>query len=295
MADIVNGRCHAKKAPEEGPSLIQHGNLVFQAHHVGWIITGTFTIISIVTSFWLINKHLQWYTNKKEQRYIVRILFMVPIYSIVSFASYLFWNHSTPLLLLRDCYESTVLTSFFYLLLMYLSHDVEEQKAIFRKNGISRENDREARKKGTKVQKWMLPLGFIKSKPADGLYFLQMMKWGVLQYCVIRPGTTLAAVILDYIGLYCEDSWSPRWGHVYITVIVSISVTISMYCLLQLYMPVSKYLKEHKPILKLFAIKAVVFLTFWQATFLSFLTIFGVVKDVRLYVLFCAVCLLSAP
>lgn len=21
----------------------------------------------------------------------------------------------------------------------------------------------------------------------DGLYFLQLMKWGVLQYCVIRP------------------------------------------------------------------------------------------------------------
>ncbi|THH30857.1 hypothetical protein EUX98_g3318 [Antrodiella citrinella] len=141
----------------------------------------------MITSFWLINKHLQWYTHKKEQRYIVRILFMVPIYSVVSFASYLFWNHSTPLLLLRDCYESTVLTSFFYLLLTYLSPDVEEQKAIFRKNGLSRENDREARRKGVKVQKWIFPLSFIKSKPADGLYFLQMMKWGVLQYCVVRP------------------------------------------------------------------------------------------------------------
>ncbi|TCD62535.1 hypothetical protein EIP91_006762 [Steccherinum ochraceum] len=238
MADIVDGRCHAKKAPDS-PPLIQHGNLVFQAHHVGWIITGTFAMISIVTSFWLINKHLQWYTNKKEQRYIVRILFMVPIYSVVSFASYLFWN------------------------------------------GLSRENDREARRKGEKIQRWMFPLSSIKSKPADGLYFLQMMKWGVLQYCVIRPTTTLAAVILDYIGLYCEDSWSPKWGHVYITVIISISVSISMYCLLQLYMPVRQYLVVHKPILKLFAIKAVVFLTFWQATFLSLLTMFNVVKDTK--------------
>lgn len=77
---------------------------------------------------------------------------MVPIYSIVSFASYLFWvshrsyetlkkiqligftqNQSTPLLLLRDCYEATVLTSFFYLLLMYLSPNPVEQKDIFRK------------------------------------------------------------------------------------------------------------------------------------------------------------------
>ena len=94
-----------------------------------------------------------------------------------------------------------------------------------------------------------------------------------------------------------------------ITVLVSISVSVAMYCLLQLYFPVSKLLAVHKPILKLLAVKAVgmyfvccskphdlnnlmlalVFLTFWQATFLSFLTMFGVVKDVRhtsLYELF---------
>jgi len=69
----------------------------------------------------------------------------------------------------------------------------------------------------------------------DGLFFLQLMKWCVLQYCVIRPmcvkshiirffiivdtfdgRTTLAAVILNHIGLYCETSWSLAWGHVYV-------------------------------------------------------------------------------
>ena len=42
-------------------------------------------------------------------------------------------NHSTALLLVRDCYESIVLTSFFYLLLNYISHDTEEQKEVFRR------------------------------------------------------------------------------------------------------------------------------------------------------------------
>lgn len=69
----------------------------------------------------------------------------------------------------------------------------------------------------------------------DGLYFLQIMKWGVLQYCFIRPmyasiylyfgyenllpllRTTLAAIILNYVGLYCTDSWSPGWGHIYVS------------------------------------------------------------------------------
>ncbi|KAF5384473.1 hypothetical protein D9757_006471 [Collybiopsis confluens] len=278
MANITDGRCWRELKPDS-PSLLQNGNLVFQAHHVGWIVTGFFTIVAIVTSAWLINNHLVYYTNKREQRYIVRILFMVPIYAIISMASYLFWNHSTPLLLIRDGYESTVLTSFFYLLLNYISHNPDEQKAIFMKNGISSEYDREALRRGEKPSKWMFPLGFVKWRPRDGLLFLQLMKWGVLQYCVIRPATTLAAVVLNYVGLYCEDSWGLGWGHPYITVIVSISVTIAMYCLIQLYLSVSKILAPQKPLLKLFSVKAIVFLTFWQATFLSVLSMFDVIKD----------------
>ncbi|KAI0053265.1 DUF300-domain-containing protein [Auriscalpium vulgare] len=272
-------KCFPPRAPQEGPPLFQHGNIVFQAHDVGWIVTAFFTIIATVTSFWLINKHLQWYTNKAEQRYIVRLLFMVPIYANISLASYLFWNHSTPLLLLRDAYEAILLTAFFYLLLTYLSPNPDEQKAIFRREGLSRENDQARERRGLPPKKWVFPLSFVKWKPQDGLYFLQLMKYGVLQYCVVRPVTTFFAVVLNYIGWYCETSWSPAWGHIWITGLISISVTIGMYCLLQLYLSVATELVPYRPVLKLFAVKAVVFLTFWQATFLSLLTMFGVVKD----------------
>ncbi|KAL1707785.1 organic solute transporter Ostalpha-domain-containing protein [Schizophyllum commune] len=275
---MAEERCYKEVAPD-GPSLFQNGKLVIQTHHIGWLLSGVFTLIACGVSFWLIDKHLQWYHNKHEQRHIVRILFLVPIYAIVSLASYFFWNHSTPIILVRDCYESTVLTSFFYLLLLYLSPDHQTQQMIFAKEGLSYEQERQAIRSGTTVKKWVLPLGWVKWKPADGLYFLQLMKWGVLQYCVIRPLCTLAAVILDYAGLYCEASWGLGWGHIYLTIIISISVTIAMYCLIQLYVSVSEYLAPQKPLLKLFAIKAVVFLTFWQATFLSVLTMFGVVKD----------------
>ncbi|TFK51154.1 DUF300-domain-containing protein [Heliocybe sulcata] len=266
MANITDGRCWKELAPDTSPPLFQQGDIAFQA---------------VIASFWLINKHLQWYTNKREQRHIVRILFMVPLYAVISLASYLFWNHATPILLIRDCYESTVLTSFFYLLLIYISPNVEEQKEVFRKEGLSQQYDREALKRGEPGRKWVFPFGSVKWKPADGMYFMQLMKWGVLQYCVLRPLTTLIAVSLNYIGLYCEDSYSPGWGHIYITAIVSISVSVAMYCLLQLYVCVSTELSPYKPILKLFAVKAVVFLTFWQATALSGLSMLGWIKDTK--------------
>ncbi|KAH9973697.1 organic solute transporter Ostalpha-domain-containing protein [Lactifluus volemus] len=292
-----NATCFAPEAPQKGPPLFQHGNVVFQAHDVGWIVSGIFTIIAIIASSWLINKHLQWYTNKLEQRYIIRLLLMVPIYASISLASYLFWDNATPLLLIRDAYEAILLTAFFYLLLTYLSPDPEVQKAIFRKRGLSREADAELRRRGLPPKKWVFPLCMVRWKPQDGLYFLQLMKWGVLQYCVVRPATTLVAVILNHIGLYCEQSWSPAWGHVYvrdgpffrwqfyqsiiwqISSIISLSVTIAMYCLFQLYLCVAKELAPHRPVLKLFSVKSVVFLTFWQATFLSLLTMLQVVKD----------------
>ena len=53
-----------------------------------------------------------------------------------------------------------------------------------------------------------------------------------------------------------------------------------MYCLIQLYMPISDRLKPYNPVLKFLAVKAVVFFTFWQTTFLGLLSTFNVVKDV---------------
>ncbi|THH16253.1 hypothetical protein EW146_g4362 [Bondarzewia mesenterica] len=215
------------------------------------------------------------------------------------------WTHSdqdnsTPLLLVRDCYESIVLTAFFYLLLTYLSPDPEEQKDIFRKEGLSREHDSRLIARGEKPGKSNSKMSLTEVKPPgfcqDGMHFLQLMKWAVLQYCVIRPTTTFAAIILNYVGLYCEQSWSPAWGHIYvsenatavlerynqefqISAIVSISVTVAMYCLLQLYFCVSKQLAPQNPVLKLFSVKAVVFLTFWQASALSLLSMAGLIKD----------------
>ncbi|KAG8736394.1 hypothetical protein FRC10_009342 [Ceratobasidium sp. 414] len=127
--------------------------------------------------------------------------------------------------------------------------------------------------------KWLWPLGSIRVVPRDGLAYLQYMRWGILQYCIVRPGSAAAAVILQQFGLYCEASWSPKWGHVWIVTAISISVTVAMYCLVQLYITISEELKPYKPLLKLFSIKAVVFLTFWQSALLVGLASLNIIKD----------------
>lgn len=60
------------------------------AHHLGWTVAGFFALISMAVSLWLIFKHLTYFTNRTQQRQIIRILLMVPIYAVASFLSYLF-------------------------------------------------------------------------------------------------------------------------------------------------------------------------------------------------------------
>jgi hypothetical protein len=40
--------------------------LLTQVLQVGWIVSGLFTVAATITSFWLIGKHLRWYTNVRH-------------------------------------------------------------------------------------------------------------------------------------------------------------------------------------------------------------------------------------
>jgi hypothetical protein len=57
-----------------------------------------------------------------------------------------------------------------------------------------------------------------------------------------------------------------------ILVIEGVAVTIAMYCVIQFYIQLRKDLKPHSPLLKVTAIKLVIFLSFWQTFTMSILT-----------------------
>ena len=60
-------------------------------------------------------------------------------------------------------------------------------------------------------------------------------------------------------------------------VIEGLCVTVAMYCLIQFYIQIRVDLAEHKPLLKVAAIKLVIFLSFWQ-TVSSLLLDFRIAK-----------------
>ena len=89
---------------------------------------------------------------------------------------------------------------------------------------------------------------------------------------------TIVAVISQAFGRYCLESLHPAFAHIWVMVIEGLCVTVAMYCLIQFYVQLKEDLSEHKPLLKVTAIKLVIFLSFWQTILISFLTSSGAVK-----------------
>ncbi|KAJ2857150.1 hypothetical protein J3B02_001191 [Coemansia erecta] len=227
----------------------------FDAHKVGWIIAGVFALVATIISTVHICNHLRHYTEPRQQRHIVRIILIIPIYSIISFLSYRFYREAPYYTAVRDCYEAFSIAAFYMLLLQYIGDSTAEQKqAMLSKRGL----------------KWTFPFNCFKMNPAGRRTFV-LLKWGILQYVVISPTNTLVTIITHANGVFCPDSMRPKYAHFWVAVIDFVSITVAMYALVSLYRVIKEDVKEQKPFLKFVAIKAIVFVTFWEGFVISWL------------------------
>jgi hypothetical protein len=95
--------------------------------------------------------HATHYTVPHQQKHIIRILFMIPIYACISFVSYVYYKHAIYWEVLRDCYEAFAIASFFTLMCHYLERDLHEQKERFRSLGGG----------GRGLRNWVWPIPWV--------------------------------------------------------------------------------------------------------------------------------------
>ncbi|KAK0645635.1 organic solute transporter Ostalpha-domain-containing protein [Cercophora newfieldiana] len=241
------------------------GDLRF--HDLALIIGAASALIAILLSFYLILMHATHYTVPYEQKHIIRILFMVPVYATSSFLSLKYFRHAIYFQVLSDCYEAFAISSFFSLMCHYIGPDLHEQKMYFRDM--------------YPIKPWVWPLDWFRAcccgekgpwrTPKSGLTWFNIIWIGVYHYCFVRVAGTITAVVTQYFGKYCESSNSPVFAHVWVIVAESVAVTIAMYCLIQFYVQLrnTEQLAPNRPFLKILAIKLVIFLSFWQSVGIS--------------------------
>lgn len=114
-------------------------------HHLGLIVSAVFGLIATIIALWLIHSHATHYSRPWEQKHIIRILFMIPIYAVVSFLSFQYYPHAIYFQVIRDCYEAFAIASFFTLLCHYIAPSLHDQKDYFR---------------AQKPKNWVLPLNW---------------------------------------------------------------------------------------------------------------------------------------
>ena len=198
--------------------------------------------------------HLTGYTEPVFQRFIVRILFMCPVYALVSFVSLLDRRNSIWYDTCRDCYEAWLIYNFLCLLLSYVGGDGQ---VAFRLSG-----------QGLKPSLAWGTCCLPDDLPFDGL-FLRRCRQGALQFVIVKPLLAGLALLLYAVGGFGEGSFRPDRGFVWIMIVYNVSYSMALYALLLFYIAAKDLLKPFNPVFKFITVKFVVFLTFWQGLFIS--------------------------
>ncbi|KAI1265742.1 DUF300-domain-containing protein [Xylariaceae sp. FL1019] len=228
------------------------------------IVAGVFSLAATFLSIISIWFQVKNYRKPLLQRYVVRILLMVPIYSISSWASMVSLTAAAFLDPIRDIYEAFTIYTFFQLLINYVDG---ERALIIMTHGRAPVHH-------------LWPLNHVLSKVdiSDPYTFLAI-KRGILQYAWLKPILAFTAIIMKATGTYQEGYIGVSSGYLWSGIIYNISVSVSLYSLGLFWVCMHDDLIPFRPVPKFLCIKLIIFASYWQGFFLSILVWLGAIPD----------------
>lgn len=224
---------------------------------------------------------MRWYTNPAEQRWIVRILFIVPIYATYSWISLLFFNSESYYVYfftVRDCYEGKMfflrtITTFYYHVFIIFFNELILAFVIYNflslcYEYLGGEGNIMSEIRGKPIRSNCLYGTCCLNGKTYTIGFLRFCKQATLQFCLVKPLMAFVIIFLQIFGHYRDGDWSPDGGYLYITIIYNISISLALYGLFLFYFATRDLLTPYEPILKFCTVKSVIFLSFWQGNFI---------------------------
>lgn len=248
--------------------LLSQDSPIFLMTPAAQALSGFFVWTALILTCHQIYMHLRFYSSPREQRHIVRILFIVPIYAFDSWLSLLFFTNDQYYVYfdtVRDCYEAFVIYNFLSLCYEYLGGESTIMSEI---RGKSIESS------------CMYGTCCLRGK-AYSIGFLRFCKQATLQFCVVKPLMAVITVVLQAYGKYRDGDFNVASGYLYITIIYNISVSLSLYALFLFYFATRELLSPYSPVLKFFMVKSVIFLSFWQGMLLAILEKCGAIPQIN--------------
>jgi hypothetical protein len=234
-------------------------------HGTAIAISLIFTVCSIILTGIQIIDHLDNFKHH-SQSLVIKILFIVPVFSTCSFLATIFLNLGMYFELIRVCYEAYVIYAFLLLLIQYMGGN----------NGVlllfSNKNN----------SKWPFPLCYVQEQMLTP-QFLYNIKYGVLQYVLLQPVFSVVSMLLDMLNVYNDGDFDYRYGYLYVFIIKNISQTIAFYCLVWLYVVIKDELTDINILYKFASIKLIIFCIFWQNSLITLLVDADMVKNIDIF------------
>ncbi|GAA5981455.1 hypothetical protein JCM11641_004768 [Rhodosporidiobolus odoratus] len=231
------------------------------------LLTATLSAgLSTLLSLWTVWLQLKHYHKPRLQRMVVRILVMVPIYSLSSLISLYSLDAAFFLDAFRDVYEAFVIYCFFSLLVEYLGGERSLLISLH----------------GRPPYPHPAPIGWcISPMDASDPFTFLGLKRGILQYVQIKPLLAGLTVVLKAFGKYNDGHLAKDSGYTYISVAYNLSVSLSLYCLAMFWVATHDDLKPYRPMPKFLCVKGIIFFSFWQSFAVSILVALGWIKSHR--------------
>ncbi|KAL0944798.1 DUF300 domain-containing protein [Colletotrichum truncatum] len=231
------------------------------------LIGGILTVVSCSMSFYQVFRHATNYTKPGEQRQIIRICLLVPVYSISALLSIAFHKKHAYLNGVHLLYEAFALVAFYALCCEYVETDRTEHAVSWDQNGL---------------KKWFFTRPFAAcfpalggahythQKPNQGWKRFNRIWFCIYQYPFVKLLVTIASYVTEANGMLCSEDGGPKYADFWLNKVVTIAtLAVAMNCLFQFYYQSQELLSPHKPVLKFLAIKIVVFLVLVQGFILD--------------------------
>ncbi|XP_043807803.1 transmembrane protein 184 homolog DDB_G0279555 isoform X1 [Manihot esculenta] len=207
------------------------------------------TMLAMLFTLQLLSQHVFYWKNPKQQKAIIIIILMAPIYAIDSFVGLLDVKGSEAFFMfldsVKECYEALVIAKFLALMYSYLNISIS-------RNIVPDEI------KGREIHHSFPMTLFQPHTVRLDHRTLRLLKYWTWQFVIVRPICSVLMITLQILGIY------PSWLSWTFTIILNISVSLALYSLVVFYHVFAKELKPHNPLAKFLCIKGIVFFCFWQ-------------------------------
>lgn len=200
---------------------------------------------ALVVAMFNIMKHLMNYTRPEFQKSLIRIIFIVPVYS-ASCLSLAFPDYSIVVESIRDCWEAVVIYEFLRLILAYCGGESACLTVIMKNPGSITH---------------MFPLNWCFRPIRLDSRFMRLCKQLTLQFVFIKPVMAIVNIVM-----FSECMLDNSIYYVTQLIVYNVSYSLSLYGLLLFYFGTHHHpgLASRKPLTKFIGVKLIIFATYYQ-------------------------------